>query len=139
MILYLDTSALVPLLIDEPTTRDFRSLWLGADIAVTTRLAYVEASSAIARARRSRRISDAALTAALQARDELWEECVALEIDDDLMRRSAEVAVEFGLRGYDAVHCAAAESISEADMVAASGDKALLAAWHELGITTISL
>ena len=34
------------------------------------------------------------------------------------------------------VHCAAAAQLDEPDLVAASGDRQLLAAWRELGIAT---
>ncbi|MDX6235284.1 MAG: uncharacterized protein QOG10_99 [Kribbellaceae bacterium] len=39
------------------------------------------------------------------------------------------------LRGYDAVHCAAAEQVEE-DLVVAAGDQRLLAACAQLGIST---
>ena len=52
------------------------------------------------------------------------------------MRVAADLAHRFGLRAYGAVHCAAAALLDEPDLVAASGDRRLLAAWRELGVAT---
>jgi hypothetical protein len=46
------------------------------------------------------------------------------------------LSARFGLRGYDAVHCASAEQLAGPDLVAAAGDGQLLEAWHGLGIAT---
>ena len=67
-----------------------------------------------------------------------WPEVLPLEVDDRLVRRAAELAHRFGLRGYDAVQCASAEKIADGDLVAASGDVKLLAAWADLGIATFN-
>jgi predicted nucleic acid-binding protein len=138
MIVYFDTSAFVPLLIDEPLSASFGKLWSDATTTVGTRLLFVETSSALARARRLGRISAAVLVAALDRRDELWSQTLVLDLTDDLMFRSSELAQSHSLRGYDAVHCAAAESINDDDLVAASADAQLLGAWHDLRLTTFS-
>ena len=52
MILYLDTSAFVPLLIAEPTSQTCGALWDAADRLATTRLTQVEAAAALAMAER---------------------------------------------------------------------------------------
>jgi predicted nucleic acid-binding protein len=49
---YLDTSALVPLLIAEPTSAACRRFWDDADTVVFSRLLYVETAAALAQARR---------------------------------------------------------------------------------------
>ena len=48
MIGYLDTSALVPLLIGEATSPACREFWNTADAVTSTRLLYVEAVAALA-------------------------------------------------------------------------------------------
>jgi predicted nucleic acid-binding protein len=136
MIAYLDTSAFVPLLIDEPTTSYFYDFWERADRVLTTRLTYIAASSAIARAHRSGRVNNKGYQQAVAKRDVAWRAFEIIEIDELLMRRSAELAREFGLRRYDAVHCAAGELADDNEFIAASNDAALLAAWRELGLTT---
>ncbi|MGL5928947.1 MAG: type II toxin-antitoxin system VapC family toxin, partial [Dermatophilaceae bacterium] len=61
MILYVDTSALVPLLVDEPSSVACGEMWDAADRVVVTRLAYVESCAALGRAQRLGRISRAQL------------------------------------------------------------------------------
>lgn len=134
MIIYVDTSALVPLLIDEPTSAACGELWDGADSVASTRLTYVEAVAAVSLAQRIGRISAAQLSDCQGVLTELWPVVDVIELDQDLMFRAAQLATHHGLRGYDAVHCAAAIGINDADLVAASGDKHLLAAWQAEGV-----
>lgn len=112
-------------------------VWHAASSVVSTRLLYVEASAALAQANRSGRITVDALDSAGRSRDDLWRSVSVVDLDDTLMRRAGEIAEEFGLRGYGAVHCAAASLLSGPNFVAASGDAKLLAAWHELGVATV--
>ena len=136
MIAYFDTSALVPLLVDEPASASCRHLWESADEVVTCRLSYVEAAAALAQARRLDRITAPAQAEALRLLDELWSQLAIVEFDSDLMHRAADAAHRSALRGYDAVHCAAAELVADERTVAATGDRALLAAWDALGLST---
>jgi predicted nucleic acid-binding protein len=136
VIVYLDTSAIVPLLVVEPASENCRQLWESADAVVTCRLSYVETAAALAHALRLGRITATAHTQALQALEQLWAELVIVEFDTELMHTAADRATRFALRGYDAVHCAAAELVTDGQTVAASGDRALLAAWDALGIST---
>lgn len=136
MIVYFDTSAFVPLLVTEPGTSLARELWDSADEVVTTRLLYVEAAAALARARRMGRITARNRRTAVDSLDELWRDFRVIEIDEVVIRRAAELADRYALRGYDAVHCASAERIDAPDLVVASGDKDVLAACTELALAT---
>ncbi|WP_375502135.1 type II toxin-antitoxin system VapC family toxin [uncultured Jatrophihabitans sp.] len=139
MIAYFDTSALVPLLIDEPASSICERLWDDADDVVTVRIAYVEAAAAIAQARRLRRLTRSQQRQAVALLDEKWEQLQVVDIDDMLVRQAGTLADVHSLRGYDATHCAGAESINDADVVAASGDHQLLAAWRALGMSTLDV
>lgn len=136
MIAYFDTSALVPLLVTEAGTDAYGHLWDHADQVVSVRLTYVEAAAAVARAHRLGRVNAATHAEALQILDALWSNVVVIEVDEALMHAAAVSAGDYGLRGYDAVHCAAAFCIAADDLVAATGDRPLLAAWAEIGLTT---
>lgn len=136
MIVYFDTSAFVPLIVTEPGTSLAGELWESADEVVTTRLLYVEAAAALARARRMGRITDTNHRAALDSLDDLWRDFRVIEVDETVIRRAAELADRHALRGYDAVHCASAERIDTPDLVLASGDKDVLAACTELALAT---
>lgn len=59
-----------------------------------------------------------------------------VEVDDVVVTRAGVLADELALRGYDAVHCASAEQLSDADLVVASGDQCLLRALTEIGLAT---
>jgi predicted nucleic acid-binding protein len=133
---YLDTSALVPMLIGEPTSDACRELWNTADDVVSSRLVYVEAAAALARAERNGRFAGNEHARAVEKLDGLILDLEFIEVDEGLVRTAARLAHLFGLRGYDAVHCAAAAQLDEPDLVAASGDQRLLAAWRELGVAT---
>lgn len=136
MIGYLDTSAIVPLLVAEPSSAACRRFWDDADVVVTSRLTYVETAAALAQARRLDRISSRTHRASLRALDAIWVEIAAVEVDDQLVRHAAELARRYSLRGYDAVHCASARQLTAEDLVAAAGDRQLLQAWLEVGIDT---
>lgn len=139
MIAYFDTSALVPLLIDEPTSPICVRLWDDADDVVSVRIAYVEAAAAIAQARRIGRLTRRQQRDAVMLLDDKWQQLQLVDIDDPLVRRAGALADQHSLRGYDATHCAGAESISDADVVAASGDRQLIAAWRALGLSTLDV
>lgn len=134
MIVYLDTSACVPLLVAEPTSGACQQLWDAADDVVGTRLLHVEASAAVAAAERSSRLSGEQAAGARSVLDDLWSQVSVVELDGALMREASLLALRLGLRGYDAVHCAAAVSLHDPDLVAASGDRDLLRAWTGLGV-----
>ena len=136
MIGYLDTSALVPLLIAEPSSAACRRFWDDADVLITSRLTYVETAAALAQARRLARISDRTHRASLRALDARWAELATVEVDDPLVRDAADLSRRHNLRGYDAVHCASARQLAAADLVAAAGDRQLLDAWLAIGIDT---
>ncbi len=136
MICYFDTSAFVPLLIAEPGSGFCRRLWDEADDVVTVRLLYAEAAAALAQALRLGRLTEAGHEAALRVLDRLWSELDIVEVDDDVVRRAARLAHACALRGYDAVHCAAAEQLDDDDVVIASGDRKLLEACAALGMAT---
>ena len=136
MIGYLDTSVLVPLLVAEPSSNACRRFWNDSDEVVSSRLLYIEAAAALAQAQRMGRLTDVDHRTCLRVLERLWAEVEIAEIDQDLVVRAAELARRFALRGYDAMHCAAAVQLDDPNLVAASGDQQLLRAWGELGIAT---
>lgn len=136
MIGYLDTSVFVPLLVAEPTSESCQRFWDDTDAVVSSRLLYVETAAALAQARRMDRLTDAEHDETLRLLDRLWSEIDIAEVDEVVVNRAAVLARRFGLRGYDAVHCASAEQLDDEDVVAAAGDQELLSAWVELGMAT---
>lgn len=136
MIVYFDTSALVPLLVAEQGSELCRRLWDEADDVVTSRILYIEAAAALAQAARLGRVTEQARRSAVHILDRLWNEFEIVEVDERIVLRAAQVAFECSLRGYDAVHCASAEQANDSDLVVASGDRKLLEACVALGLAT---
>lgn len=134
---YFDTSALVPLVIDEPTTPRCESAWLEASQIITSSLAYVETHAALARAARLGRLSEHAHRRARHAFTVRWDDLIAIYPRERLLFRAADLTTSHPLRGYDAVHCATALGTASDDFVAVSGDRDLLQAWSELGLHTL--
>lgn len=136
MIGYLDTSAFIPLIVDEPASTACRRFWDDADDVVTSRLTYVETAAALAQAVRTGRLTEDGHERALALLDQLWTEIDVVEVDDALARRAAVLSQRCAVRGYDAVQCASAERVADDDVLAASGDARLLAVWADLAIAT---
>lgn len=122
MLAYFDSSALVPLVIDEPSTARVRTAWNAAHRVTTSLLSYVEARAALARAERSHRIGSDQHQQAIIDFDRL----MGLRHADhpgriDRAQRSSPAALH-RLRGYDAVQCATSLAVATDEMVAVSGD-----------------
>ena len=103
MILYLDSSALVKLYVLEPATDTVEAMVAEADSIATSRIAYVEACAALAR--RKRHLTQEAFAAAYKALSDQWRHFAAVELDE---LKAGALAAKHGLRGFDAVHLAAA-------------------------------
>lgn len=108
MILYLDTSALVKLYVAEEDSRDVRQRLKEAERVATSRVAYPEARSALARRRREGALSGAGLTKAVSALDRDLETYVVVELYEHVAREAGRLAEKHSLRGFDAIHLASA-------------------------------
>lgn len=135
MKLYLDTSALVKLYVEEEGSDTVREAVAGAETVATSMIAYVEARAAFSRRRRERRLSRSGHDRTIREFEADWEHYVALEVTSGLIRRAAELAEAHALRAYDAVHLASArllrERVREAILFAAWDSNLLSAAKRE--------
>jgi predicted nucleic acid-binding protein len=139
MIVYFDTSALLPILIEEPSSRAAAQLWDGAERVVSSRLVYAESRAALAMAHRMDRINERDLRAAVEDLESVHQQLDVIEVTESLVRQAGSFAGQFGLRGYDAVHLASAHLISDPEMVFAAGDRGLLGAAQAVGISTANV
>ncbi len=136
MIAYFDTSALIPLLIDEPGSVVAERFWDDATRIISSRLIYPEARAAIARARRMERVTSTTLGLATKAVDHLIGQIDIIELGAALALRAGNLAKLHELRGYDAVHLASAEQANDEDLVLVAGDASLVSAARSLGLET---
>ncbi|MGH9051940.1 MAG: type II toxin-antitoxin system VapC family toxin [Acidimicrobiia bacterium] len=134
MITYFDTSALLPLFVDEPASQVAGRLWDTSDRVASVRLVYPEGRAALAQANRLGRITARQLRTAVGHFDRLIAQLFIVEITEILAERAGELAEQQGLRGYDAVHLAAAEAVADPDTILVAGDHQLCDAAGRLGI-----
>lgn len=132
MITYVDTSSLLKLLIDEDGSESAGLLWDTADAVASVALVVVEARAALAAAERGARLTSAQHQEAKAELTVLVDELTIVRITDDLVVLAAEVAEHELLRGYDAVHLAAAITIG-ADVLT-SADSTLCEAAERRGL-----
>lgn len=114
MILYLDTSALVKLYIDERGSVEVVERVGRASGVATVRVTYAEARAAFARFRREGGLSSAGLRQVVRELDDEWGTYNVVEVHEPLVRRAGALAERHALRGYDAVQLAAALEVRRA-------------------------
>jgi uncharacterized protein len=124
--LYLDTSALLKLYIDEEGSDLIRARRAEADMVGTSLITLVETRAALARRRRAGHASLAHQRRVLAELSGDWDRYVKLEVSDSLVRRAAELAEIHYLRGYDAVHLASALLLSDR-----LGDETAFGSWDD--------
>lgn len=109
MTLYLDTSALVKLYVEEDGASLVRRHVAHARLVATATIAYVEARAAFARRRRDGSFSAAQHRRMIRDLESDWEHYLLLEVTEPLIREAADLAEAHGLGAYDAVHLASAQ------------------------------
>jgi len=134
VIAYFDTSSIVPLLIEEPGSETAGRLWDEADRLISIRLVYTEGHAALAQASRGRRLDQRHLKRAVAELLGLYGQLDLVEVTDALVRRAGPLAETHALRGYDALHLAAAEFVADNELVFVSGDASLCQAANDLGM-----
>lgn len=123
MITYVDTSTLLKLVVDEEGSDRAGVIWSSAGSVAAVSLIEVEARSALAAATRAGRITLDQHTEAKTELGTLMNDLHVVEVTRTVIADAAELAEVDGLRGYDAVHLAAALMIGAA--VLTSADDAL--------------
>jgi len=137
MILYLDTSAYVRVYVREAGHDQMWSATQGASEIATHLITYAEMRAALARMQRMGRLiaEEAASIKATFEQD--WDKTLKISPTEAMMRRAGDLAERFGLRGYDSVHLAAAESLRSQSVDSlrfASFDERLNQSAAELGL-----
>lgn len=128
MMLYVDTSALVKLYVEEPLSQELSYAVDEAEAVATSLLAYTEAMAAFARARREVRLSPQEYRRVVDAFEEDWSRYITVEVTDRLVKTAGHLAASRALRGYDALHLASALSLRErvpSSMMFVAFDRAL--------------
>ncbi len=144
--LYLDTSALIKLFIDEDATAKVRALAVGriaADVLLVSRLGYTEASIGLARMVHLGRISIGDLPHYLGGLKDYWDQSIQeVELSEAVLEDARQLAIRFPLRTYDTIHLASAREarrmlrgVFDGEVRFLAFDVALLKAAREVGFT----
>jgi predicted nucleic acid-binding protein len=108
MILYLDASALVKRYVAEPGSAEVNEAISKAEVTGTALISRAEVAAALAKAVRMDALTREDALASLQVFRNEWPDLVRVQVTEMVIARADTFAWEHGLRGYDAVHLAAA-------------------------------
>ncbi|HEY68078.1 MAG TPA: type II toxin-antitoxin system VapC family toxin [Thermoflexia bacterium] len=108
MILYLDASAAVKQYVEEPGTAETHRAVEQATVTGTVVISFAEICAALARAARVGTLSEAEAQAARERFYADWPSYARVQVTEELVVQAGDLAWQHGLRGYDAVHLAAA-------------------------------
>lgn len=144
--LYLDTSALLKLFVEEDESQRVRSLAegpRGAGVLLSSRLGHTEASVSFARMVHLGRMRPGDLPRHLGALDDYWDESIQeVDLTENVLEDARQLAQRFPLRTYDAIHLASAREargmlrgIFDGEMKFLAFDAALLKAAEATGFT----
>lgn len=145
MIVYLDTSAVVKLYVEEGGAATVRRMVRDATQVGTSRVTYAEARAAFARRFRERGFSSSAYKELIRSFDEEWETYVRLDMTEPLIKFAGALAERHALRAYDAIQLASALTLQRAlhaapvEFVAADVPLLNAAAQELLAITRVAV
>ena len=137
MILYLDTSALVKRYVMEAGSKEVNTLIEQAETVGSAMLTRVEMASALAKAVRMNWVEAQEADNAWQDFLAHWQSFARLSVTPVLVERASRLAWEYGLRGYDATHFAAAllwQETLEMPITLATYDRELWLAANKAGM-----
>lgn len=106
MTLYLDTSSIVKLYIEEPGSDEVRQDLAEAETGATSAVSYAEARAAFARHRRDARLTPATFRIVKRDFDSDWSKFAIVEPTVALCRAAGELAERYRLRGCDSIQLA---------------------------------
>jgi hypothetical protein len=132
VIAYFDTSAVVKLLIDEPGSQTVERVWHATDARVCATVGYTETAAALGRAGRTGRLSPSGVRRSVAGLAAVWTSFHRTVVDDELASHAANLARTHGLRGFDAIHLAAAVATAE---LLVTADQSLLVAAQSVGLS----
>jgi predicted nucleic acid-binding protein len=108
MILYLDTSSLVKLYVEENDSSKIADLVIASEISATSLIAYAESRSAFARRFREKAFTASEYKRLVNAFNADWNNYFIINVTTELVKFAGELAENHHLRGFDAIHLSSA-------------------------------
>ncbi|CAN5419374.1 type II toxin-antitoxin system VapC family toxin [soil metagenome] len=108
MILYLDTSALVKVYINEDASEYVKASLSAYDVIASHMIAFVEAHSAFARLHREQKITEITFTNVKNEFVLEWSNYMQIDMLPSIVKHACDLTETFALRAYDSLHLAAA-------------------------------
>ncbi len=137
MILYFDSSALVKRYVEEQGSSDVLDWMDNSKLNGTVLVTRAEVAAAITRAVRRQYVSQEDAQQFLDMFHKEWSGFTRLPITEPLVARAEALACEHNLRGYDAIHLAAAltwQELLDLPVTVVTYDKELAKAARALGV-----
>lgn len=106
--LYLDTSAIVKKYVEESGSEDVRKMIADSTLSATAVISLAETAAAFAKAAKAGLLSETESRQCHTQFSREWKHYIRIRITEALIARADQLAWSSILRGYDAVHLAAA-------------------------------
>ena len=113
MILYLDTSSLVKLYVEEDESSKVDALVRSSEVTATSLVAYAEARAAFARRFREKAFTPDEHDRIKEFFDKDWSSYLILRVSEDMIRLAGNLAEKHALRGFDSIHLASALTLRQ--------------------------
>ena len=113
MIVYLDTSSLVKLYVEEDKSSKVDVLVKSSEVTATSLVAYAEARAAFARRFREKAFTTDEYSRLKKFFDKDWSRYFILSVTGDMIRLAGDLAEKHALRGFDSIHLASALTLRQ--------------------------
>ena len=111
MVIYLDTSSLVKLYVEEEDSPEVADLVKSSKITATSMVAYPETRAALARRFRENMFKPREYRQLISFFNNDWENYMIVRLTKKLVRLAGDLAEKHGLRGFDAIHLSSAMTL----------------------------
>jgi hypothetical protein len=137
MIAYVDTSAVVKRIMDEPGSELVLDVWGRAKDVVSSEVVYAETRAALAAIRRAGRLDATDHRRAICQAEAILGDLRLIRTDETIATAAGGLADRHALRGFDAIHLAAALSVEAPRIVVTTWDRSLSTAASECGMPVV--
>jgi predicted nucleic acid-binding protein len=137
MIAYVETSAVVKLVVDGPGAEVVADVWDRADEVVSSDILYAETCAALAAIRQAGGLDEAAYRHAVREAEDVAGRLRLVALDETIAAAAGDLAERHSLCGSAAIHLAAALSVDAPRIVITTWEPALSRAAADCGMPVV--